>query len=328
VEKPIFIASSSPDEHAYGPVSAHLESKGYPVVVYKTDKVLEGTEEFILRVSEDGDLKMSYQGVSILPKDIAAGWYRKVTNFALPDVDQNLSKQQYMNNEVRSLHGTIWPLLPTDLWLNAPTKIADGERKINQLIVAQSIGFTILETLVTNDWHAISELQQRTDNPVAFKMMRGIIADNNSLKGVHTTPLSEAKIRELQDSTIPFPGILQKFATKAREWRVTVVGEDVFAAAIYTADTAKDDWRKHQLGDDVTFKAEKIPDDLSDKCIAYLAHMGLKYGAFDFIEQPDGKIIFLECNPNGQYGWLEDQLGFPISNSIAAGLIKIARARA
>lgn len=43
------------------------------------------------------------------------------------------------------------------------------------------------------------------------------------------------------------------------------------------------------------------------------------------IEDPDGRIVFLECNPNGQYGWLEEQLGFPISQAIAGELIKIAK---
>lgn len=53
--------------------------------------------------------------------------------------------------------------------------------------------------------------------------------------------------------------------------------------------------------------------------------MGLKFGAFDFIETAPGEVIFLECNSNGQYGWLEETLGLPISHAIADELIKIAR---
>ncbi len=40
------------------------------------------------------------------------------------------------------------------------------------------------------------------------------------------------------------------------------------------------------------------------------------HGAFDFIENEDG-ITFLECNLNGQYLWLEEDLGLPISEAIA-----------
>jgi hypothetical protein len=327
MEKTILIASSSSDEHAHGPVSAILQAHGFPVAVYKTDKVLSGDEQFTLSITEGGELGITYQGTSISPESLSAGWYRKVANFSLPDAEQNLSKQLYMNNEVRALHDTIWPLFPSEMWLNAPTKIAEGERKLRQLMVAKEIGFTILETIVTNDWDAISSLQSRKNRPVAVKMMRGIIADNNQIKGFHTTPLDIAAIDNLKTSTVPFPGLIQPFADKYREWRVTTIGEDVFSAAIYTDETAKDDWRKHQSTPAVTFKDEHLADDVSEQCIQYLSKMGLQYGAFDFIEQPDGQIIFLECNPNGQYGWLEEDLGFPISQSIASHLMKIARQR-
>ena len=104
-------------------------------------------------------------------------------------------------------------------------------------------------------------------------------------------------------------------------------GDDVYPAAIYTKSDAKDDWRKYQLTPSVEFKHEALPEDLEVKCVQYLTEMGLKFGAFDFIEKPDGEIVFLECNPNGQYGWLEEKLGFPISEAIANVLIKIARSR-
>lgn len=104
---------------------------------------------------------------------------------------------------------------------------------------------------------------------------------------------------------------------------MTVVGEEVFAATIYTDESAKDDWRKLQTSEAVQFKSESLPNEISEQCILYLKTMGLKYGAFDFIETSDGEMVFLECNSNGQYGWLEQELGFSISNAIASELIKI-----
>ena len=325
MEKRILIASSSNDEHAYGPVSQILEDEGYETIVYKSDKVIAGEEKFVLSVGEDGELSVEYEDVDISPEHISAGWYRKVANFALPDAEHNLSKQLYMNNEVRALHGTIWPLYSGAMWLNSPEKIVEGERKLKQLMVAQDLGFSIPETLVTNDWGSISDLQSSLQTSVAVKMMRGIISDQNQIKGFHTTPFDEQAIETLKESTVPFPGIIQPFFDKRREWRVTAVGEDVFSAAIYTDEDAKDDWRKHQSTDSVQFKNEQIDDKISQQCLEYLSRMGLQYGAFDFIEKNDGNTIFLECNPNGQYGWLEDALDFPIANSIASTIIRTAK---
>jgi glutathione synthase/RimK-type ligase-like ATP-grasp enzyme len=62
-------------------------------------------------------------------------------------------------------------------------------------------------------------------------------------------------------------------------------------------------------------------------CIAYTKHYSLQYGAFDLVERPDGSIVFLEINAAGQFMWLEEKLGLPISAAIADCLVKIADQR-
>lgn len=125
---------------------------------------------------------------------------------------------------------------------------------------------------------------------------------------------------------IPFPGFWQSYLHKQREWRITIVGRETFDAEIYTDKPAKDDWRVHQNSAAVEFKRGTFPADQKEKCFEYLDAMGLRVGMFDFVESPDGTITFLECNPNGQYGWLEDSLGFPIADTIANELSIIAEA--
>ncbi|RSM37834.1 hypothetical protein DMA12_35075 [Amycolatopsis balhimycina DSM 5908] len=49
----------------------------------------------------------------------------------------------------------------------------------------------------------------------------------------------------------------------------------------------------------------------------YCIEFGLLYGAFDFVIRPDGAWVFLECNATGQYGWIEDAINAPITDTIA-----------
>jgi hypothetical protein len=49
----------------------------------------------------------------------------------------------------------------------------------------------------------------------------------------------------------------------------------------------------------------------------FMREFGLAFGAFDFGITPKGEWIMFECNPFGQYGWLEDELGFPITAALA-----------
>ena len=44
--------------------------------------------------------------------------------------------------------------------------------------------------------------------------------------------------------------------------------------------------------------------------------LGLSYGAVDLVLTPEGRYVFLEINPNGQYLWVEDATGLPISDAL------------
>jgi len=326
MERPILIATASLDKHAFGPVRSVLEHKGYPVVVYQTDNVLSNAEQFCLQVDEDGCLRATYNDQSISPHEIGAAWYRKLGNYPHRE-GQDRARQLYVSSEISHLHDSIWSLYPDDKWLNSPENIRKADRRLGQLVIAREVGFDIPETVVSSDWDEITSrlLPAGPHSSMIVKAVKGVVSDQETLKALYTTRLDLAAVQKIENHVSPFPGMYQPFIDKHKEWRVTVVGEDVFAAEVFTDESAKVDWRTRQTTSSVEFKAGKLPDDLTKKCISYLGKIGLRYGAFDFIEAYDGNTIFLECNPNGQYGWLEKQLGFPISSSIASELIKIAK---
>src|SRR4051812_6683873 len=198
-----------------------------PVIVYLTDRVLDGTERFSLDIAEDGTLAMEYEGVPMSPESIAAGWYWKVANFRVPGAESNVSKQLSMVNELTQCNNNLWALYPDDVWLSAPRSIAQAERKLWQLIVAHDVGFTIPKTHMGNEWDDIEARFENDDVGFIVKMFRGVIADQNAIKAMYTTHVTDALLPGLREATVPFPGLYQPFLPKAREWRVTVVGDDV-----------------------------------------------------------------------------------------------------
>jgi ATP-binding cassette subfamily B protein len=61
-----------------------------------------------------------------------------------------------------------------------------------------------------------------------------------------------------------------------------------------------------------------LPDDVAAALLRLLDLSGLQYGAADFIVTPAGDHVFLECNPAGEFSWLEQEAPhFPISAAIA-----------
>jgi glutathione synthase/RimK-type ligase-like ATP-grasp enzyme len=59
-----------------------------------------------------------------------------------------------------------------------------------------------------------------------------------------------------------------------------------------------------------------LPPDLEQRCVQLVDRLGLCFGAIDLALTPDGRYVFFEVNPNGQYLWIELATGLPISDAI------------
>lgn len=67
----------------------------------------------------------------------------------------------------------------------------------------------------------------------------------------------------------------------------------------------------------------EIPEPLSAKLIHYLKKAAIGYGIFDFVLSTAGEYLFLECNSDGQWAFLEEiEQNCTISTLFAQKLIK------
>jgi hypothetical protein len=127
------------------------------------------------------------------------------------------------------------------------------------------------------------------------------------------------------DSVRLAPCLFQELIPKDHELRVTVIGEQVFACAIYSQENeqTKVDWR--HPGVEFPRKEARLPDGVRDFCLAMTKHYGLNYGALDFIVTPAGEYVFLELNPNGQWMFVQHWLPrIPLVQTMADTLVSHA----
>jgi hypothetical protein len=119
------------------------------------------------------------------------------------------------------------------------------------------------------------------------------------------------------------PTLFQEFVQKRSELRVTCIGDQVFACRIET--------NAGDLPDDCRFDIKSLRHvacecpELHDRLHRYMKVFGLRFGCFDFAVSRSGEPVFLECNPNGQWLWVEDLTGLPIGKAIAHELILAAQ---
>lgn len=126
------------------------------------------------------------------------------------------------------------------------------------------------------------------------------------------TPADLADLRGVELTAHQF----QQWASKREEARVVVIGSQLFAVAIRTGSPAAGiDWRADY--DSLRYTPMDLPGDIERGVHAVMHELNLVYGAFDFVITPQGRWVFLEVNPGGQFGWLEDQTGLPLTAALA-----------
>ncbi|MGQ0776334.1 MAG: hypothetical protein ACT4NY_18225 [Pseudonocardiales bacterium] len=109
---------------------------------------------------------------------------------------------------------------------------------------------------------------------------------------------------------------VQRWASKQAEARVIVIGQHVFAVAIRAGSAAAFvDWRADYGA--LSYERIPLPAEVERGIRAVMDELGLVYGAFDFVITPTEQWVFLEVNPGGQFGFLEDEIDVPLTATLA-----------
>jgi hypothetical protein len=198
-----------------------------------------------------------------------------------------------------------------------------AEGKLTNLTLARELGFAIPPTLVSNDPREVRDFVRAHDGHVISKVT-GQTLNNKFLAPDHVRLTDAMTHRDMGyiDSVRHMAMIFQAYVPKQVELRVTVVGDQVFAAEIHSQKTrhTRHDWRRYDLGNTPMF-AHRLPDSEVRRCLALTRRLGLCYGTIDYVVTPDGRYVFLEINCNGQFLWVEVVTGLPITRAVADLLI-------
>ncbi|MEV4107763.1 MvdC/MvdD family ATP grasp protein [Nonomuraea sp. NPDC049695] len=212
----------------------------------------------------------------------------------------------------------FWDLLDARWLPGREPVLRRAHNKLVHLALAQELGFAVPPTTITNDPSELVPAYERAGGRLIAKPVEhtAFRIDGEA----HTVYTTVVERRDLagRSRIAHEPTILQPYVDKAVELRVTVVGHQVFAAEIASQDSprTRDDWRHYDF-DRARHSVHHLPDDVARRCVDLVAALGVSFGAIDLILTPDGEYVFLEINPNGQWGWIEDLTGLPISTAIA-----------
>ncbi|MET0985942.1 MAG: MvdC/MvdD family ATP grasp protein [Steroidobacteraceae bacterium] len=250
---------------------------------------------------------------------VDAVWYRKPGAVNVHAAIQDEEVRNVLGQDCREFLSSFWESLDARALPGTPSDLQYAQRKASQLGRAQALGFELAPTIVSNDPAEFLDLYRSQSGRLISKIIGSLTLRSRMGSEFmrYTNTVSTRDVMHAQ-SIAHGPLVLQSYVPKKMEIRVTVVGQRVFACEIHsqTTNRTRFDWRRYDLRS-TPHKVHELPADVARRCVDLVAQSRLTYGTIDLILTPDDRYVFLELNSAGEYGWIEQLTGLPISAAIA-----------
>jgi glutathione synthase/RimK-type ligase-like ATP-grasp enzyme len=316
----ILAITKSDDNRSIPLVAEHARARGADVFRFDTDRFpteiqveLEVSAGAVRGAVRDGDRRLDLA-------DVSAVWYRRLHVAAgLPaEMDRQLRAASVGESRAVVL-GLIAALGDRCFVLDPPDVIGRAKNKELQLRLARAAGLEVPRSLTSNDPAAVRRFAAACPGGMVTKMLSSFaVYEHGRELVVFTNRIGPDQLADL-DGLDLCPMTFQELVPKAVELRVTVVGARVHTAAVdsQASEQAQLDWRRDGVGLLDAWVPYDLPADIERRLLEVMDRLGLEYGAADLIVTPDGRHVFLEVNPAGEWFWLDDPERRPIAAAIA-----------
>lgn len=322
----ILIFTNKEDVHPT-PVIEILNKRNTPVFRFNTECLLTDYEFNWWNDSDCCDfiIKNVYSGLTVKGSEITSIWDRR------PEAPKELLINSTEEINKLNLNEAVGFLSFLRYYLKDVFSIGSivndryASSKMLQIRIAQQVGLEVPSSCFSNNKPDLIGFAKGYQELI-LKPIDGFshVSDNEQEYVFYSKKIASDSLMDIPDDAfIQSISFLQNYVEKAYEVRVTVVGRKVFGCKIDSQamedEQGRIDWRQG-FDHNIKHEAIELPLDIEHKCVAFLKKMGLNFGAFDFIVTPDNRYVFLECNPNGQWLWIEILTGQKISEAIADAL--------
>lgn len=300
------------DEHAAA-IRWLLEQRGHSVdFLFRSD--FPASQSISLRAGKDG-CEAWAPAVSAAPlRGYDAGVMRRHRG---PTISSNVADIDglFALRQARIVDASLNAFIDTSgWWVNPVAGAGTYGSKPHQLKCAVDVGFDVPETLISNDSAAILEFVKDAPGEVISKPLQPAAWNTaEQTRLTFTAKVSEALVAEHAESLALTPAIFQHYVAKAAEVRAVFMGRTCYAVEVASGTSEEvTDWRLcYTDGRGLRLRPVKLPAEVHDRALAFMDRIGLVFGSFDFCIDHDGRYMFLEVNPMGQFLWLEKEPSVP-----------------
>jgi len=232
--------------------------------------------------------------------------------------------EKHLDRELRALTTTMHYLFEHAEWLTSPaeTEIA----KLPILQIAAQAGLPVPATIVTNQKSAIQEFLDLYGRVITKCIGEVAVFPHAGRSwGLYTAEITQADLDGIPETF--FPTLVQERLEKTFEVRTFYLDGRFYSMAIFSQNDPRTqcDFRRYNLARPNRNVPYSLPLDIEEALRRFVALAGLTTGSFDLIRTPDGRHLFLEVNPGGQFGMVSYRCNLCLERRVAEYLIHADR---
>ena len=273
--------------------------------------------DIIFTVNKINEIKLS---------QIKSFWYRKselnlLSDFklALSNDYQEISDEYYnylINEELKALRDFVIFSLERKKFLGNIK--AENGNKLISFEIARQVGFKTPNYFISSSSEklkAYSSNKQAIIKPIQDGFRFHI--DKLLYKNYYCNKIDNELFQNLESEI--FPSCIQDYINKKIEIRTFYLNGKTYSMAIFSQENLETqvDFRNYSLDKPNRNVPFILPKDIDRKIDLFMNKIGLNTGSIDLILTHENEYYFLEVNPTGQYGMIEQSCFYGLDKKIA-----------
>lgn len=310
-----------------------LHSRGVSVERINADD-LNGAQPFSLAITQNGfEASLSINGRAIHLNEASAVWFRRwrldiepnYLDVFLPEDREFVNLFEYkdhLTKEFRTLSGAFFSLMSGAGWLGR----SSAYHVLNKLMVLQaavSTGLEIPASLVSASPERARAFRAQHGDLITKPLSNLLMVSRNERLYMSYTTTAKLDLSP-EEWKGGLPSFFQEKLDKRYELRCFYLDGECHTMATIAepGHVAKTDWRRLQSFNLARRVPFKLPNDIEARIVRLMNILELDTGSLDFVRTSDGRFVFLEVNPVGQFGMTSIPCNYGLEEKVANALIR------
>jgi ATP-GRASP peptide maturase of grasp-with-spasm system len=258
------------------------------------------------------------------------GRYHSAQVFVTPghqDRHNTRAVTEHLTRELETVGGFLFSLLDHAEWLGHPS--TSMLNKLEVLQTAAACGLAVPDTLVTDNLDQVRAFARRHGSAVTKALSELVMCKFDEWDfATYTSDVSEAMLQE-SEWRAGFPSLFQEKLDKKYEIRSFYLDGVFYSMAMFSQrhPETMTDFRRYQHDDPTRWVPFRLPDEIEQKLRRLMKDLRLDTGSLDIVRTVDGRYVFLEVNPVGQFGMVSQPCNYYLEKKVAARLAERYHAR-